>query len=46
VFSFDQEAKQRFIQEAQSASSLDYNNICTIHEVGETDDDGFAEKKK
>jgi serine/threonine protein kinase len=38
VFSFDQEAKKRFIQEAQSASSLDHNNICAIHEVGETED--------
>jgi serine/threonine protein kinase/Tfp pilus assembly protein PilF len=34
----DEEAKQRFINEAQAASSLDHNNICTIHEVDETDD--------
>ena len=38
VYSFDKDAKQRFINEAQAASSLDHNNICTIHEVGETDD--------
>jgi serine/threonine protein kinase/Tfp pilus assembly protein PilF len=34
----DEETKHRFIQEAQSASSLDHNNICAIHEVDETDD--------
>jgi serine/threonine protein kinase/tetratricopeptide (TPR) repeat protein len=37
-FSRDPEAKQRFIHEAQAASALDHNNICTIHEIGETDD--------
>lgn len=34
----DKEAKQRFIHEAQTASALDHNNICTIHEIDETKD--------
>ena len=38
AFSLDEEAKQRFINEAQAASSFDHPNICTIHEISETDD--------
>ncbi len=34
----DVEAKQRLILEARAASSLDHPNICTIHEINETDD--------
>jgi eukaryotic-like serine/threonine-protein kinase len=33
----DEEAKKRFILEAEAASSLDHNNICVIHEIDETD---------
>jgi non-specific serine/threonine protein kinase len=38
AFSLDEEAKKRFINEAQAASSFDHPNICTIYEINETDD--------
>jgi len=34
----DAEARERFVHEAQSASILDNPHICTIHEIGESED--------
>lgn len=36
--SSDKEARQRFIQEAKSASAIDHNHICTIYEIDQTDE--------
>lgn len=36
--SIDEEEKNRFINEAKAASSIEHNNICNIHSIEETDD--------
>ena len=36
--STDSADKQRFIQEAKAASALQHHNICTIHDIDETED--------
>lgn len=33
----DEEAQKRFIREAETASSLDHPNICTVNEIGQDD---------
>jgi tetratricopeptide (TPR) repeat protein len=37
-WSHDDDAKQRFIREAQAASAADHRNICTIHDIASTAD--------
>jgi serine/threonine protein kinase len=34
----DQQAKTRFLHEAQAASKIDHPNICGVHDIGQTDD--------
>jgi serine/threonine protein kinase/dienelactone hydrolase len=40
-FTRDQEAKERFIREAQAAAALDHPNICTVFEIDEFEDQAY-----
>jgi tetratricopeptide (TPR) repeat protein len=33
----DRQAKKRFLREARAASAVDHPNLCTVHDVGESD---------
>ena len=35
----DPSLRKRYINQAKEASALDHPNICTIHEINETEDD-------
>ena len=37
-WSHDDDAKQRFVREAQAASSTDHANICTVHDIQQAED--------
>jgi serine/threonine protein kinase/tetratricopeptide (TPR) repeat protein len=40
-WTYDAQAKERFVREAQAAAALDHPNICTVHEIDEAEDRMF-----
>jgi serine/threonine protein kinase len=40
-WTYDAQAKDRFIREAQAAAVLDHPNICTVHEINEEEAEPF-----
>jgi tetratricopeptide (TPR) repeat protein len=36
-YSRDRKAKERFLREARAAAGVDHPNLCTVHDVGESD---------
>lgn len=37
----DVQARARLLQEARAAAALDHRNVCTVHDVGETEEGGL-----
>jgi len=37
----DAQARDRLLQEARAAAALDHRNVCTVHDVGETEEGGL-----